>query len=288
MRAALAAAIVAAWLGAAASVDAFQKETTDDPDCTEGPGINCAHRGTPLFWNVFPVRFFINSDESGLAFSTVGDAVSRAFSTWQGASNGGIVFELGGQSHKTSDGQDGCNTILWQSLGKNSVDTFAQSILTYDRDAGEIFDVDIEMNSDFQFAVLPAGESDPFDPRPDLQGVSTHEAGHLLGLAHENRFGPAVVMFFSDTSGDTVHRSLTSDDQSGVLSIYPSRAVTGVGTNTDCLGASGGGGGGHGGGCALSASRSATELWPVGLVLAWLARRRRILAVVARRAALVP
>jgi hypothetical protein len=276
LRTAIAAAIVAAWLGVVTPVDAFQKETTNDPDCTEAPGVNCPHRGAPLFWNVFPVRFFINSDASGLGFSTVSDAVARAFSTWQSAGNDGIVFELGGQSHRGSDGQDGCNTVSWKRLGNNAADTFAQSVLTYDRNAGEIFDVDIEMNGDFQFAVLPAGESDPFDPRPDIQGVSTHEAGHLLGLAHENRFGPAVVMFFSDTSGDTTHRSLTADDQSGVVSIYPSRAVSGVGTNTDCLGASGGGGGGgHGGGCALSPSRSATELWPVGFVLAWLARRKK-------------
>jgi hypothetical protein len=37
----------------------------------------------------------------------------------------------------------------------------------------------------------------------------------------------------------------------------------------------GGGGGGGGGGCALSPSRPASGLWPVGAVLLWLAARRK-------------
>jgi hypothetical protein len=260
---------------AAAPLHAFQHETTDDPDCDEGPGFNCEHNGTPLFWNTFPVRFFVNGDDSGLGFTTVRNAVSAAFDTWQGASDDGIVFEFGGQSGKRSDGRDGCNMFSWIELGNDAADTFAQSILTYDRNSGELFDVDTEMNSSFEFAVLPA--SDPFDPRVDVQAVSTHEVGHLLGLAHENDFGPQVVMFFSDTSGNTMHRTLSSDDRSGVRAIYPARATLGIGTSTECLQSSGGGsggGGGGGGGCALSPSRPAWGLWPVGVVLLWLVARR--------------
>jgi hypothetical protein len=271
----IAVATLAACL-AAAPLHAFQHETTDDPDCDEGPGFDCQHNGTPLFWNTFPVRFLINGDGAGLGFTTVRNAVSAAFDTWQGASNDGIVFEFGGQSGKRSDGRDGCNMVSWTDLGNDAADTFAQSILTFDRNAGELFDVDTEMNSSFEFAVLPAGEDDPFDPLVDVQAVTMHEVGHLLGLAHENDFGPQVVMFFSDTSGNTTHRALSADDRSGVRAIYPARATLGTGTSTECLQSSGGdgGGGGGGGGCALSPSRPASGLWPVGAVLLWLALRR--------------
>jgi hypothetical protein len=268
--------IVAACLASVSPLNAFQRETTNDPDCVEAPGVNCPHLGTPLSWNTFPVHFFVNADGSGLSFEAARDAISAAFSTWQSGSDNGIVFEFGGQSQRESNGDDGCNVVSWQNLGQGAVDVFSQTIVTFARDSGEIFDADIEMNSDNLFAVLPAGEDDPFDQRNDLQAVSTHEAGHLLGLDHENRFGPDVVMFFSDTSGDTTHRILSSDDRAGVLSAYPEPARLGAGTTiANCVVSSGGGGGGGGGGCSLSSSRPASDIWPVAAVLAALAVRQR-------------
>jgi hypothetical protein len=266
--------VFAASLAVVPPLRAFQRETTNDPDCAEGPGVDCPHLGTPLSWSVFPVRFFVNADGSGLSFDSARDAISAAFSTWQSASADGIVFEFGGQSQRGSNGDDGCNVVSWQALGQGAVDTFAQSIITFDRNSGEIFDVDVELNSDNPFAVLPAGEDDPSDERVDLQAVSTHEAGHWLGLDHENRFGPQVVMYFSATSGDTTHRTLTSDDRSGVRAVYPEPAILGAGTTTANCASSGGGGGGGGGGCSLSPSRRPTGLWPVAAVLASLAARQ--------------
>ena len=276
MKSAPGAIVFAACLAVAQPLDAFQRETTNDPDCTEAPGVDCPHLGTPLSWNVFPVHFFVNADGSGLSFDAARDAISAALSTWQSGSRDGIVFEFGGQSQKGSDGHDGCNVVSWQNLGQSAADIFSQAIITFRRNSGEIFDVDVEMNSDDQFAVLPAGEDNPFDERVDLQAVATHEAGHLLGLDHENRFGPDVVMFFSDTTGNTTHRTLTSDDRSGVLAAYPEPASLGAGTTTaGCTGSGGGGGDGGGGGCALSPSRRATDLWPVAAVFAYLAARQR-------------
>jgi hypothetical protein len=262
---------LAACFSAAGPLAAFQLETTDDPDCAEAPGVNCPHRGRPLSWRAFPVPFFINSDASGLSFSTARDAISAAFSTWQGASGGAITFAFAGQSHSGSDGQDGQNTISWQMLAAGTDDTFGQSILTFSGGDGEIFDVDIELNTAFPLAVLPAGQNDPSDPRADLQAVATHEAGHFSGLAHENMLGPEVVMFFEDTSGNTTHRTLTADDQDGILAIYAGGAMGG-----------GGGGGGDGGGCTVDPNASTQELMPAAALLAALVaremgrRRRRL------------
>jgi hypothetical protein len=258
--------LVLAMIGlGTAPLHAFQRETTNDPGCAEGPGVDCPHRGTPLSWRSFPVLYFINSDASGLSLSAVRSPIDTAFSTWQSGSRSGITFAFGGQSHNGSNGQDGQNTISWQSL-TNATDTFAQTVLTFDTQSGEILDADVELNRNFQFGVLPAGEDDPSDPTVDVQAVLTHEAGHFLGLDHENRFGQQVVMFFSDTTGDTTHRALTGDDLSGVRAIYPSSG-----------GATGGGGngGGNGGGCRLDPSAATTdELAPVFALLAWLVARQ--------------
>jgi hypothetical protein len=275
LKSAIRAIVFAASLAVVPPLRAFQHETTNDPNCAEGPGVDCPHLGIPLSWSIFPVHFFVNADGSGLSFDSARDAISAAFSTWQSASADGIVFEFGGQSQRGSNGDDGCNVVSWQKLDQGSVDTFSQAIITFDRNSGEIFDVDIEMNSNDPFAILPAGEDNPFDDRVDLQAVSTHEVGHLVGLDHENRFGPQVVMYFSDTSGNTTHRTLTSDDRSGVRAIYPEPAVLGAGTMTANCTSGGGGGGGGGGGCTLSPARRATDLWPVAAVLASLAARQR-------------
>lgn len=270
---------LALCLAAVPPLAAFQQETTDDPNCTEAPGVNCPHHGAPFFWpaSKHPVPYVINSDLAGVSFATAQSAIDSAFSTWATASSSAITFAFAGQSHGGSNGQDGANTISWKDLGGSHgafvSDTFAESIITFVSSSGEIVDVDTELNANVPFAVLPSGEDDPSDPRVDIQAVVTHEVGHFLGLAHENRFGPQVVMIFSDTSGNTTHRTLSADDRSGVRAIYP----TAGGGNG---GGSGGGGasGGGGGGCVIARARDDVELWPVLALMAalWLRRLARI------------
>jgi hypothetical protein len=238
---------------------AFQRETTEDPPCIESVGVNCPHLGVPLAWRSMPVRYFINSDRSGLSFDTVRSAVEPAFSSWQAASENGISFEFGGRSRGGADGQDGQNTISWRPL-TDARDTFGQTIVTFFTDSGEIIDADTEFNSSFRFGVLPPNQDDPSNPVVDVQAVVTHEIGHVIGLDHENTLGPQVVMFFSDTTGDSTRRTLTPDDVAGVRDIYS--------------GGSGGGGGGGGGGCAVVPARGGRDLWPVIAVLVLLAGRR--------------
>lgn len=261
---------IAAGLFAAGTAAAFQRETTNDPTCAEAPGVNCPHLGTPLSWRRFPVGFFVDPDFAGLPFGVVVDVAESSFDAWERASEEGITFRLEGTAAVTgADGEDGRNVVFFRPFPTGQ-ETFAQSILTFDSETGEIFDVDVELNSNFEFAVLSSGQNDPSDPRVDLQAVLTHEVGHLLGLDHENRFGPAVVMYFSDTTGNATHRNLTSDDRAGVRAIYPVPADESPGD--------GDGGGGGGGGCAVAERATADRALVVGLVaalgIASLVRRR--------------
>jgi hypothetical protein len=267
-------ALVLAALGGS-PLYAFQLETTDDPDCDERPGVNCPHKGIPLRWTFSPVTYFVNADQSGLSFGDVRTAVTSAFSTWQSASGNNIEYSFGGQTHSNADGNDGQNTVTFVHLGSKSADTFGQSTITFSSKTGEIFDVDIELNADEPFAILPAGEVDPLDPAVDVQAVVTHESGHFSGLAHENTLGPQVVMFFSDISGNTTHRALTSDDRDGIRTVYPDPVSS---IPDDGSGGGNDGGGGGGGGCRLDPNTSPLTTWPTMVAVAILAlvRRRKI------------
>lgn len=249
---------IAAWLVAGGTAAAFQRETTNDPTCAEAPGANCPHLGTPLAWRRFPVGFFVDPDSAGLPVDVVVDVAESSFDSWERASDEGITFRLEGTAAVgAADGEDGRNVVFFRPFPTGQ-ETFAQSILTFDSETGEIFDVDVELNSNFEFAVLSAGQNDPSDPRVDLQAVLTHEVGHLLGLDHENRFGPAVVMYFSDTTGNATHRNLTSDDRTGVRAIYPGPADESPGDD----------GGGGGGGCTVAERATADRGLVVALVAA--------------------
>jgi hypothetical protein len=277
--------VAAVLLALASSAPAFQRETTDDPRCAEAPNVNCEHRGVPLEWRTFPVSFFIDPDSSGLSAGTVIDVAEAAFTTWQNASRNGITFRFGGTtSVGGSNGDDGRNVIHFRPF-VGGRDTFAQSILTYDVETGELLDVDVELNDNFSFAVLPSGQNDPTDPRVDLPAVLTHEAGHLLGLDHENRFGPAVVMYFSDTTGNTSHRNLSGDDRSGVRTIYP----TGGGDGDDDGDDDGDGGGCVAAGSAGGADRAAVLVLLLGLLVTLRARPgQTISSGLRRRRSLAP
>jgi MYXO-CTERM domain-containing protein len=56
----------------------------------------------------------------------------------------------------------------------------------------------------------------------DTQSIATHEEGHFLGLDHSTQ--SSAVMYASYSGG--IKRTLTTDDQTGVCTLYPS----GVGT----------------------------------------------------------
>src|SRR6185295_18487 len=54
--------------------------------------------------------------------------------------------------------------------------------------------------------------------RWDIQGVTTHEYGHALGLDHSG--DGAATMFPSGSPGQTTLRSIETDDIAGVKCIY--------------------------------------------------------------------
>ncbi|HEY3821594.1 MAG TPA: matrixin family metalloprotease [Polyangiaceae bacterium] len=92
--------------------------------------------------------------------------------------------------------------------------TLGLTTVTYDPDTGEIYDADMEIN-----ATVPLSIGDPVMPGAyDFDSIITHECGHFLGMAHTG--DDRATMYASYTQGTTYKRVLTSDDVSGLCSIY--------------------------------------------------------------------
>lgn len=100
------------------------------------------------------------------------------------------------------------------------------AVVTVNLKTHEILDADIALNGDqHEFAVLGDGDGDPREDgkRDDIQNTVTHELGHALGLAH-NPADSESVMFPMAYPGETKKRTPTSDDEAGLVFLYPAPA----------------------------------------------------------------
>ncbi len=216
-----------------------------------------------LHWSSinFPVTYRITIAPP-VPFSAFEQAVGESFAAWQAVKNATITFQASGTTDKKEPAYDGENCII---MGNNvsGPDVVGQAYIFYSVDTGEIFDVDIMLNSSYPWA------TDGSPKKMDVQDTLTHEVGHLCGL--DDLYGKEdreKTMYGYIDYGETKKRTLEPDDEAGLAAIYP---VTSSGGN-------GGGGGGSGCGTVTPASPSAGSgsinfLW-IFLLLTFLGIRR--------------
>lgn len=123
----------------------------------------------------------------------------------------------------------------------------ALTTVSYVAGTGEIVDADMELNAWDGGGPSPPGFYftcvDPPAPTcsqvpggagcisTDVQNVVTHEAGHVLGLAHSS--DPTATMYASSIEGETTKRTLAPDDiqtaqGGGICDVYPAGLATSV------------------------------------------------------------
>jgi hypothetical protein len=217
-----------ALLCLAGSASAYCRTTTCEPgECEIDPACSfCLIGGKKLYWPRGCVSFSVQETGSklGIDAETTRQKVSAAFAQWIGVSCGSgrpsiMVYDLGFVSCDRQEyNQDEGNANIW--LYRNdgwpyagAATTLALTTLTYNVETGEIFDADVEINSNNELTTSDT------DVGADLESIIVHEAGHFLGLSHT--CDEQATMYWHYLPGETEMRSLEADDIAGICDIYP-------------------------------------------------------------------
>lgn len=240
-----------------------------------------ANDGSDIRWKTDAVTVVADRSLARLDADPAGLA-TKAFKTWEGAHGAelpaiDVVLGDADDIGFRGDGSDQSTVRFAQGGWQKAGHALGVTVVTFD-EQGKILDADIvlnggsarpfgEMNDDGSKAESDDGEGagKPYD----ALNVLTHESGHFFGLGESPDF-PDATMFPTSARGETKKRRLSTDDVSGIASLYV------PGSATDAPQA-------H---CALGAGRSAgsegvAAIGVAALALALLRRRRAAASLVA-------
>ncbi|MEM6789690.1 MAG: matrixin family metalloprotease [Myxococcota bacterium] len=266
-------------------------DDTNGTRCVPATPTDC---GAPLFWDGGCLTFSMQRDASAqIDFDRAERVMTEAFAAWQQADCGGgttPAIQVVNTGPVTCDEveynleEGNANVVVfrddvWPYAGQGN--TLALTTVTFSLDSGEIFDADLEINATPQLELTTT--DDPALAEYDLPSILTHEAGHMLGIAHSPVVGATMTVEYFP--GDLELRSLHPDDAAAACDAYPPattpaqcsleprrgfRDACGEGADDDGAGCS----------CRLAGGSAADRMSALpysgpGLLLWLLARRRR-------------
>ncbi len=177
--------------------------------------------GNPLRWDVDTVAFRMDPElEKWLPEGVAYGAVTMAFDAWRGLPRVPDLVLQPGLPSKAGHhgGERATNGVYLVRDWKSDPNQLAITVVTYNRNTGEVFDADILVNANASYDLLD--EAGPVDvTHYDLGAIMTHEAGHSLGLDESDTVREAT-MWPLVSPGETHQRSLSEDDETGVITNY--------------------------------------------------------------------
>lgn len=179
------------------------------------------------------IPFAVNAGSFPFAEAAVVRIAQKGFNDWAAVPSAFITFKDEGTTRISASPSDRRNAIVYDETGNiinapEGTGVIAIARLNWNP-AGLIVDADIIFNGrDFTFSI---DDNTTPENRVDLQGVMTHEIGHLLGLDHSPLVGtPSTrpTMYpYNTPEAPRQERSLEPDDHAGITAIYPVEGLTG-------------------------------------------------------------
>jgi hypothetical protein len=212
--------IVVALVVASAAAEAYLKI-----------GFMVGNRVVSIKWTNLPIRYFVtNRDVDGVTAPQFQTVIDRAFGTWGRTPGVSLSAQFIGFTASNPVRGDGSTVIGFQA--RPDLDrVLGATNWVIDGTTGAVLESDIFLNSMFTWSTASNGDPARFD----VESVTLHELGHLLGLGHsalgETQFrtpgpgrdilGKRAVMFpIAYPRGVTLDRTLEADDLVGLTDIY--------------------------------------------------------------------
>ncbi len=148
--------------------------------------------------------------------SSVKSAVSNACSAWNNAGVGTLVTRSSSTHSNQSDFplKNNANQITTISYGQ-TLDVMCSKLTQVKVIGFKRYNTEVDININTSYPWATNGDSKAYD----VQNGITHELGHLLGL-DEERNKTGSTMYFQLRLGETLKRTLDSDDIEGLKLIY--------------------------------------------------------------------
>jgi uncharacterized repeat protein (TIGR01451 family) len=211
------------------NVDGPSSQTVGTTDVFEL--LNPARKWFPQDMDV-EFRFVSGNSQPGLTQTEARDAVRNGFQYWEDVPTATIAFqEIPQASGGGFDTWDGYNTMTFDDpdgdLGTGTlaanipVYTSSQSMVTNGVTFYRMTDADIVFNNGIPYGTNAEAASPSCwsSPVTDIEGVATHEIGHLLGLDHPDV--QDATMYYAIGQCDPSSVTLEISDINGVTFIYP-------------------------------------------------------------------
>lgn len=241
-------AALTATLASAGDASAWCRANTNKGAVTPPAGA-CDDAGKPVQWASRCVSYDVQRDASSQVDLATARAVTQAaFDAWSSAdcpADPVACLPGGGKGPPSIQAVDlgpvtcacaeynqiggNANVVIFRDNGwfdcdgKPKTDSdinLALTTVTYNTVTGEIYDADIEINSNPEANELST-TSPPTRVVNDLQSILAHEAGHFLGLAHTQLINGEATMFPGYKPGKVTMRDPDLDDVCGICAAYP-------------------------------------------------------------------
>ena len=183
--------------------------------------INQTERGRRIRWSEPKVVFQVEpAIAEMLPPGQVRQALGISVEAWRGF-DGVPELEISTDPPASlgHHGEGATNGIYLPQVWNHEADKLAITVVTYEMASGRLLDADVVVNPNVLFALLDEQQAGRTDGAYDLAAVLTHEMGHVLGLGESQDDRMATMWPYADR-GDVHQRTLSEDDEAGVLDAY--------------------------------------------------------------------